>query len=180
MQRTLLFMETDYSPGIAQMNVFFLQRKGIDLYQKLHTSETSRNILRFYHPKEVSGGVTIPIDSLVSGLSIAGELRWYIRRYMQDVLFEFPLKKFCTLALARQIYYDREVKPGTDWPFKRLYIIRRGCLISAQPIAQGAEYDDMPVISPDITRLFVWITEEEYLIPPRSTRNSEEEVEVEP
>ena len=69
------------------MNVFFLQRNGINLYQTLHASETSRNILRFYHPKEMVGGVTIPIDSLVSGLSLAGEMRWYIRRYMQDVLF---------------------------------------------------------------------------------------------
>ena len=108
------------------MNVFFLQREGINLHHTLYASETSRNALRFYHPKEWPGGVIIPIESLVSGLSIAGELRWYIRRYMQDVLFEFPGGNYCTLAFARQIYYDREIKPEEDWPFRRLYVIRNG------------------------------------------------------
>lgn len=157
------------------MNVFFLQRNGINLYQTLHASETSRNILRFYHPKEMAGGITIPIDSLVSGLSLAGEMRWYIRRYMQDVLFEFPGRNFCTLALARQIYYDREIKPREEWPFRRLYVIRNGHLVSSEPITHGVTGRETPVFSPDLTRFVVWSTEAEYLGPGKSALHSEED-----
>jgi len=162
------------------MNIFFLQREGINLYHTLHESETSRNALRFYHPKEWPGGVIIPIKSLVSGLSIAGELRWYIRRYMQDVLFEFPGGNYCTLAFARQIYYDREIKPEEDWPFRRLYVIRNGHLISAEPITQGFIGGDIPVFSPGLTRFLVWSTEQECLEPRRSALHSEEDGDDDP
>jgi hypothetical protein len=173
-KHSILLFETDYSLGIARMNVFFLQRNGINLYYTLHASETSRNALWFYHPKERPGGVVIPIESLVSGLSIAGELRWYIRRYMQDVLFEFPGGNYCTLALSRQIYYDREIKPENDWPFRRLYIIRNGHLVSAEPVEQGVSVGDTSVYTPDITRFIVWCTEEEYLEPRKSSVQGEE------
>lgn len=180
LQRSILLMKTDYSLGIAQMNVFFLQREGINLYQTLYASETSRNALRFYHPTERPGGVIIPIESLVSGLSIAGELRWYIRRYMQDVLFEFPGGNYCTLALSRQIYYDREIKPEEDWPFRRLYVIRRGHLVSADPVEQGIPIGNTTVFSPEITRFVVWCTEEEYLGPRKSALYCDESTESEP
>jgi hypothetical protein len=168
----------NYSLGIARMNIFFLQREGIDLHHTLYASETSREALRFYHPKERSGGVIIPIESLVSGLSIAGELRWYIRRYMQDVLFEFPGRNYCTLAFARQVYYDREIKPEEDWPFRRLYVIRNGHLVSAEPIPQGITGGDTPVFSPGLTRFVVWSTEQEYLEPRKSALHIEENEEV--
>jgi len=156
------------------MNVFFLQREGINLYHTLYASETSRNALRFYHPVEKPGGVVIPIESLVSGLSIAGELRWYIRRYMQDVLFEFPGGNYCTLALSRQVYYDREIKPEEDWPFRRLYVIRYGHLVSAEPFEQGILGRNSPAFSPDIVRFEVWCTEQEYLEPRKSPLYSED------
>ena len=159
------------------MNIFFLQREGINLYHTLSASETSRNTLRFYHPKEWPGGVIIPIESLVSGLSIAGELRWYVRRYMQDVLFEFPGGNYCSLAFAKQIYYDREIKPEEDWPFRRLYVIRNGHLISAEPITQGVTGREAPVFSPAITRFVVWSTEQEYLEPRKSALHCEENEE---
>jgi len=162
------------------MNVFFLQREGINLYHTLHVSETSRMVLRFYHPKEWPGGVIIPIESLVSGLSIAGELRWYIRRYMQDVLFEFPGENFCTLALSRQIYYDREIKPEDDWPFRRLYVIRKGHLVSAEPILQGFTGGDIPFFSQELARFRVWCTEQEYLEPRKSPLRRDDSKDEEP
>ena len=162
------------------MNVFFLQREGINLYHTLSASETSRNALRFYNPKERPGGVIIPIESLVSGLSIAGELRWYIRRYMQDVLFEFPGRNYCTLAFARQIYYDREINPEEDWPFRRLYVIRNGHLTSAEPMLHGGTLGDTPVFSPGLTRFVVWSTEQEYLGPRKSAFHIEEDEEEGP
>jgi len=180
LQRSILLIETDYSHGITRMNVFFLQREGINLYHTLYASETSRNALRFYHPEERPGGVVIPIESLVSGLSIAGELRWYIRRYMQDVLFEFPGGNYCTLALSKQIYYDREIKPEEDWPFRRLYVIRHGHLVSAEPIVQGIPCGNTTAFSPEITRFVVWCTEEEYTGPRKSALYSNEGTEVEP
>jgi hypothetical protein len=170
----------DNSLGTARMNVFFLQREGIDLHHTLYASETSRVALRFYHPKEKPGGVIIPIESLVSGLSIAGELRWYIRRYMQDVLFEFPGGNFCTLAFARQVYYDREIKPEEDWPFRRLYIIRNGHLVSAEPIPHGITGGEIPVFSTALTRFLVWCTEQEYLEPRKSALHVAENEEEGP
>lgn len=161
------------------MKIFFLQRDGINLYHTLIASETSRNALRFYHPKERPGGVTIPIDSLVSGLSIAGELRWYIRRYIQDVLFEFPDGNVCTLALTRQVYYDRETTPGEDWPFQRLYIFNHGRLVSAEPVTMLPSGENIIASSTDFSRFLVCCTEQEYneprVLTPEPDDNDEEE-----
>ena len=96
---------------------------------------------------------------------------------MQDVLFEFPGGNYCTLALSRQIYYDREIKPEEDWPFRRLYVIRYGHLVSAEPIDQGILRGNSPVFSLDIVRFEVWCTEQEYLEPRKSSFHSEDGAE---
>jgi hypothetical protein len=168
----------NYSLGIIRMNVFFIQRDGTDLHHTLYTSETSRTLLRFYHPVVAPAGVIIQVDSLVSGLSIAGELRWYIRRYMQDVLFEVTTNNYYTLALSRQIYYDREIKPEEDWPFCRLYIIHKGRMVSAEPMKNGNTERDKPLFAPGLIRFIVRCTEQEF-IEPRKTSNNPGEMEQE-
>ncbi|HQC13462.1 MAG TPA: DUF5804 family protein, partial [Methanoregulaceae archaeon] len=77
------------------MNVLFLPREGVELYQELLSSETSRDALRFYRPAERHGGVMVTMASLGSALSLASDLRWYVRRYMRDVLFEISYAVFC-------------------------------------------------------------------------------------
>jgi hypothetical protein len=93
---------------------------------------------------------------------------------MQDVLFEFPGGNYCSLAFAKQIYYDREIKPEEDWPFRRLYVMRNGHLISAEPITQGITGGQTPVFSPALTRFVVWSTEQEFLGPRKSPLHYEE------
>jgi hypothetical protein len=144
------------------MNVFFLQRGGTNLFHTLLASETSRRVLRFYHPEMRSGGVTLSMASLGSGLALAGELRWYIRRYMQDVLFEVSDKVYCTLALAREVYYDRESTIDKDWPFRRLYVIRDGYLVSADPLMTRETADDTGAGPDNISRFIVLCTEQEF------------------
>ena len=70
------------------MNILLIQRDGRDLHHTLFSSETSRMALRFYHPKKRSCGVSITCATLGSALSLVAELRWYVRRYVREPLFE--------------------------------------------------------------------------------------------
>jgi hypothetical protein len=124
------------------MNVLFLQRPGVDLYETLLQSETSRNALRFYRPVAVPGGLSVTTATLGSALSLVSELRWYIRRYMEDVLFEFTAGMYCTRHLAREVYYDRSASLEPPWVFRRLYIIHEGKLISRDPLPVGTIVED--------------------------------------
>jgi Family of unknown function (DUF5804) len=144
------------------MNVFFLQRRGVNLHHTLLASETSRRVLRFYHPEMHPGGVTLTMASLGSALALAIELRWYIRRYMQDVLFELSEGVYCTLALARQVYYDRLITIDDEWPFRRLYVIRNGYLVSAEKLGAGEQIRDVAKNSENMYRFIVLCSEEEY------------------
>jgi hypothetical protein len=142
------------------MNVLFLPREGIDLYQTLLSSETSRDALRFYRPVESRGGLMVTMASLGSALSLASDLRWYVKRYMRDVLFEISDGVYCTHELAREIYYDRTVMPGKGWKYRRIYVIKGDKLFSVEKIAPRQKITD-EVLSQDETRLEVWCTKDE-------------------
>ncbi len=124
------------------MNILFLQRPGVNLYETLLQSETSRHALRFYRPVAVPGGISVTTATLGSALSLVSELRWYVRRYMEDVLFEFSDEKYCTHNLAREVYYDRTTSLEPPWAFRRLYIIRDGVLVSRVPLPAGTTRED--------------------------------------
>jgi hypothetical protein len=144
------------------MNVLFLQRTGLDLYSTLLASETSRRILMFYHPASYPGGISVSVSSFGSALSLAGELRWYIRRYMQDVLLEVSRDRYCTLELGRELYYDRDFTIDDNWPFRCLYVIRNGNLAS---IVNLSAFDDPGSGIPggdQVNRLIVLCSEREY------------------
>ncbi|MGD1004087.1 MAG: DUF5804 family protein [Methanoregulaceae archaeon] len=144
------------------MNVLLIQREGIDLHHTLFESETSRLALRFYHPKKKPCGVYISVASLGSALSLVSELRWYIRRYIREVLFEVRTGVFCTHSLAQDVYYERVTVLVPDWPFRRLYGFQNGRLISAvvmTPKSTIVEYHQ-DIIGVD-TMLEIWCTEEE-------------------
>jgi len=135
------------------MNVLFIGKDGVDLHATLVHSETSRHILRFYRPERVSGGVMIEAGSLGSALSIASELRWYARRYMDRVLFGLAGGTWASWSLARELY-DRDVPFSRTWPHRCRYRIAQSLLdqIPAEEveIAEGGE-----------AALLVWCTEEE-------------------
>jgi len=144
------------------MNVLFLPREGIDLYQTLLSSETSRDALRFYRPVESRGGVLVTMASLGSALSLASDLRWYVRRYMRDVLFEILDGIYCTHELAREIYYDRTVMPGKGWKYRRVYVIKGDKLVSVEEIPPR-EKRSFEAAPEDEIRLEVWCTADDDL-----------------
>ncbi|MCQ1537949.1 hypothetical protein FTO68_02955 [Methanocalculus taiwanensis] len=100
------------------MRVIFIPKPGIDLYHTFIQSETSRLILRFYAPRRRFGGVVeVPVSTLGSGLSLASELRWYIRRYTRDFLIKTGDGHILSHKLAKEIYERNLSYPGGDWEF---------------------------------------------------------------
>ncbi|NVO66348.1 DUF5804 family protein [Methanofollis tationis] len=102
------------------MRLILVQRDGTDLYTTLFSSETSREILRFYRPEKTPYGVSVRVISLGAALALAAELRWYLKRYVALALFEMAPGRCCTLACAHAIE-QREVDPDRP-PDRRLYI----------------------------------------------------------
>jgi hypothetical protein len=144
------------------MNILLIQRDGVDLHHTLFASETSRMALRFYHPKKKSCGVYISVSTLGSALSLVSELRWYLRRYVKETLFEVSTGIFCTHALARDVYYERSSVLEPDWPFRRLYGFCDGKLISRVVMSPGSTIEEyhQEYIGVDLS-IECWCTEDE-------------------
>ena len=106
------------------MRLLFLPKEGLDLFQILLDSETSRRVLRFYHPRRSPFGVAVQVGTLASGLSLVSELRWYVRRYVSGVLFEVAPGRYATLALTSQVYYGRELRLHEPWEARQLWAAR--------------------------------------------------------
>ncbi|HJJ28708.1 MAG TPA: DUF5804 family protein [Methanocorpusculum sp.] len=101
------------------MKVQCIAKKDLDLYRILSESETSRHILRFYHPKRTDYGVTLEVSTVSNALSIINEIRWYIMRYMADVLIEdADHHVYITRELAREAYETRSVILTPGWNFE--------------------------------------------------------------
>ncbi len=98
------------------MFLICIGKPGLDLYRTLSDSETSRHILRFYHPKELEFGISVDVSTVSSGLALMSELRWYAMRYMQEVLFEDTEHGvYLTQGLAREAYDARSVTLSANW-----------------------------------------------------------------
>ena len=149
--------------GPSVMKLLFLKRKPSSLYATLMKSETSRNALRFYRPAELPCGVLIEMASLGSALSLTGELRWYVRRYMLEALFGITSGVYCTYALAREVYDDRCTVLADTWQFSRLYRFREGRLVSRERIDAGRN-KNLVMENDGIVDLVVWCSEGEYLL----------------
>ena len=108
------------------MRLLFLPKEGLDLFRTLLDSETSRRVLRFYHPRRSPFGVAVEVATLSSGLSLVSELRWYVRRYVSGALFEVAPGRYATLALASQVYYGRELRLHEPWDARHLLVARNG------------------------------------------------------
>ena len=139
------------------MNILFIQRDGTDLHHTLFSSETSRLALRFYHPKKMPCGVYVSVSTLGSALSLVSELKWYIRRYVREVLFEIERGIFCTHQLAQDVYYERAVVLGANWKYRRLYGFRNGQMASAVVMSPGSIPEEyrQDIINVDVT-IEVW------------------------
>jgi hypothetical protein len=144
------------------MNILLIQREGTDLHHTLFASETSRLVLRFYHPKKRSCGVSMTCATLGSALALVSELRWYIRRYVREALFELESGTFCTQQLAQDVYYERTAVLGLTWPYRRLYGFKNGKQVSTVIMSPGSTTEEyhQEYIGADRT-IEVWCTEDE-------------------
>ena len=144
------------------MNILVLQKEKIDLHHTLFTSETSRMVLRFYHPKKKPCGVLITTTSLGSAMSLVAELRWYIRRYAKESLFEVAKGIYCTQQMAQDIYYERVTVLGPTWPHRRLYGFSDGKLISTVIMSPGSTIEEYHQEYAGVDRAIeIWCTEDE-------------------
>ncbi len=107
------------------MDILLIEREGTDLYSTLYDSDTSRAMLRFYHPVRHPAGVLITTASLGSALSLVSELRWYIQRYVEEVLITEDGSVFLTWDLADSVY-ERGTVLTQPWPHRLRYRIHGG------------------------------------------------------
>jgi hypothetical protein len=144
------------------MNILLIQREGIDLHHTLFASETSLMALRFYHPQKKPCGVYITCATLGSALSLVKELRWYIRRYVREPLFEFQAGIYFTHQLAQDVYYERTAVLYPGWKYRKLYGFINGKIISSVPMSQGSTPDEyhQEYIGADRS-IEVWCTEDD-------------------
>ena len=124
------------------MNILLIQRDGTDLHHTLFSSETSRMALRFYRPQKKPCGVSLSCATLGSALSLVAELRWYIRRYVREPLFEFQQGIYFTHQLAQDVYYERTAVLGPGWKYRKLYSFKNGKLVSSVPMSPESTPDE--------------------------------------
>lgn len=105
------------------MNLLIFSRPGIRIYQELRRSETAWNALRFYGPIETPVGVVVQLSSLSAALSLASDLKYFIRKYGSDYLFEITPGMYCTPSVAKSRYLVRETI-ADPWPWKVWYWVK--------------------------------------------------------
>jgi Family of unknown function (DUF5804) len=152
------------------MKILLIEREGTDLYSTLYDSDTSRAMLRFYHPVRHPAGVEITTASLGSALSLASELRWYIQRYVDEVLFTEEGTVYLTWLLAESVY-ERGITLTQPWAHRLRYRIHGGKVyrsawdlgafgaLAPLPTPEGTQPEKAG--SPDQV-LEVWSTAEEH------------------
>jgi hypothetical protein len=89
-------------------------------------------------------------------------MRWYIRRYVREVLFEVSPQVFCTHLLAQDVYYERTSVLEPSWPFRRLYGFRQGKLVSTVLMSPGSTLEEYHQEYIGVDRsIEIWCTEDE-------------------
>ena len=137
------------------MDIICIAKPGVHLSETLLASETSRHILRFYRPQDTGWGIKITESTVSNGLALLSELRWYIMRYMEDVIIEdVRFGVYLTRSLAKAAYEDRSVTLTEGWEHMyRAAILEDGSML---PVPAGMD-------TPQGTRLsfLVWCMAEE-------------------
>ncbi|MDD1656080.1 MAG: DUF5804 family protein [Methanomicrobiales archaeon] len=145
------------------MKILLVPKPGVDLYRTLWDSETSRAILRFYRPGRHPWGVEITVSSLGSAVSLISELRWYMQRYIQEVLIDVGEGVVISRALAREVY-QRDLTLTSPWPHRMRFRLQAG-RIRRSLVEEGGEVPAPPpapeIQSPEAMSLEVWTTPDE-------------------
>ena len=119
-------------------------------------------VLCFYRPRKKPCGVYITVSTLGSALSLVAELKWYLRRYVRETLFEVTKGTYCTHLLAQDVYYERTTTLGPEWLFRKLYGFRDGKLISQVIMSPGSVVEEYHQEYAGVDQsIEIWCTEEE-------------------
>ena len=105
------------------MNVLLISRPGIPLLRSLRDSETAWDAIRFYEPVSLSIGVYIPVSTLAGAISLTSDLRFFLKKYTTDHLFQIRPGIFSTAALTRSRYLTRDLEFSENWPYRLIYWI---------------------------------------------------------
>lgn len=146
------------------MNLLIISRPGTRIFEELRRSETAWHALRFYNPVEISVGIWIPVNSLSSALSLASDLKYFIRKYGTDQFFGISPGTYCTLAVAKTRYLTRESPPvAKPWPWKFWYRVTSDGEISRRyhPPGQDAGSEE---IKKSGYIFEIWCNEQEFQV----------------
>ncbi|MDD1724337.1 MAG: hypothetical protein LUQ07_04315 [Methanospirillum sp.] len=147
------------------MNLLIISRPGIRIYQELRRSETAWHALRFYNPIEISVGILVPVNSLSAALSLASDLKYFIRKYGTDQFFGISPGTYCTLAVAKTRYLNRESPPVTNpWPWKFWYWVTPDGEISRRYHPFGQEHAEYEEINKCGYSFEIWCNEPEFQV----------------
>ncbi len=137
------------------MEIICIGKQGVNLSDTLYVSETSRNILRFYHPQNTGWGIKITESTVSNALALLSELRWYIMRYMAGVIIEdIRFGAYLTHDLAKAAYEDRSVTLVENWEHMyRAAVLGDGAML---PISRGMDTPQGTIVS-----YVVWCMPEE-------------------
>jgi len=137
------------------MEIICIGKQGVLLSETLYNSETSRYILRFYHPQNTGWGIRITESTVSNALALLSELRWYIMRYMVDVFIEDThYGVYLTRDLAKAAYEDRSVTLAENWEYMyRAAVLEDGSMI---PVPRGMDTPAGTIVS-----YLVWCMPEE-------------------
>jgi hypothetical protein len=108
------------------MNILLISRPGLRLLKTLHDSETAWDAVRFYGPVELTVGVLIQVSTVAGAISLASDLRYFLRRYTADHLFQMRPGIYFTPALAKNRYLTRTEVISDDWKYRLMYWIENG------------------------------------------------------
>lgn len=103
------------------MNVLLISRPGVPLLRTLRESETAWDAIRFYEPQGLSIGVYIPVSTIAGALSLASDLRYFLRKYTAEHLFQIRPGVYYTAALTRSRYLSRDLEVSDDWQYRLIY-----------------------------------------------------------
>ena len=135
------------------MKVLLIQKEGTDLHSTLLASETSRGVLRFYHPQKTDWGVCIEASTLGSALSVLSELKWYIQRYVSQPLCLLSNGIICTPGYAG-IIYERQESVHDRWDWEILYGIKYHTILDRIAISPDSAINDISEFSSGMDRTF--------------------------
>lgn len=105
------------------MNVLLISRPGVSLLRSLRESETAWDAIRFYGPIGLTIGVYIPVSTLAGAISLASDLRYFLRKYTTDHLFQIRPGVYCTSALTKSRYLTRDLEVSEEWQYRLVYWI---------------------------------------------------------